>query len=195
MQETKTNAQRREETTARLLTAARALFVENGYADTGTPAIVAKAGVTRGALYHHFSDKQALFKAVVEAESNAVRDDIDRKTAKAKTPTDALILGAEVYMQAMREPGRLRLLLIDGPAVLGVTEMRAIDEAGAGHSLAEGLIELLPDSVPAQRIECLADLLSAMFDRAALAVAEGGDEQEYRQCLRAIIEDVCRWEN
>jgi AcrR family transcriptional regulator len=70
--ERRSNRERTEEMRRRLLVSARALFVERGYADTGTPEIVNAAGVTRGALYHHFADKRALFRAVVEAEAAVV---------------------------------------------------------------------------------------------------------------------------
>lgn len=64
----RTNRQRTEETREKLIEAARRMFVEKSYAETSTPEIVAAAGVTRGALYHHFADKQALFATIAERE-------------------------------------------------------------------------------------------------------------------------------
>ena len=77
----RSNRERTERHARDLLAAARALFTDKGYAETGTPDIVAAAGVTRGALYHHFADKQALFRAVVEREAAAVAAEIETRRA------------------------------------------------------------------------------------------------------------------
>src|SRR6218665_3418944 len=94
----RTQAERREGTRNALLHAARKLFAERGFAETGTPEIVAEAGGTRGALYHHFADKTALFAAVVEAEHAAVAQGIE--AAGDAVPTDpvaALLAGSEAF--------------------------------------------------------------------------------------------------
>ena len=77
IKERRSNADRSSSTRKRVLEAAKTLFITKGYAATGTPEIVAQAGVTRGALYHHFEDKRALYLALVEAESAAVAAEID----------------------------------------------------------------------------------------------------------------------
>src|SRR3954469_6235855 len=111
----RSNRERTEETRAALLAAARKLFIERGYADTATPDIVTAAGVTRGALYHHFADKRALFHAVVEQEAAIVAAEIERAAPDTISPAEALLSGGDAYLDAMRETGRTRLLLLDGP--------------------------------------------------------------------------------
>ena len=76
----RTNRDRTEKTRTALMQAARSLFVDKGYGDTSTPEIVAAAGITRGALYHHFEDKRALFRAIVMDEALAVASAIERET-------------------------------------------------------------------------------------------------------------------
>ena len=115
----RSNKQRSETTRAELIAAARLLFVGRGYAETGTPDIVDAAGLTRGALYHHFDDKKALFLAVVEAEARAVAEEIERAAPDDMPAREALVKGGEAYLDALAAPGRTRLLLLDGPAVLG----------------------------------------------------------------------------
>jgi AcrR family transcriptional regulator len=182
MQSPRSNQDRTEKTRAALIAAARALFVDKGYADTATPDIVAAAGITRGALYHHFRDKRDLFRAVAEAEARAVANDIEQAVAPEDgPPLDALLAGSRAYLDAMRAPGRTRLLLIEAPSVLGLAETRALDEAHAARTLREGLAEA------GSNAEAIGDLLSAAFDRAALAIDAGGDRAAYEAALSLLI--------
>jgi AcrR family transcriptional regulator len=192
MQDRRSNADRTAATRAALLVAARTLFIVRGYAATGTPEIVSAAGVTRGALYHHFTDKQALFRAVVEAEASAVADDIEQMAATSADPVDALLAGSQAYLAAMRVPGRTRLLLIEGPAVLGTQAMKALDDETAARTLRSGLRAVFAASgrPPSAALDALADLLSAAFDRAALAIEDGADPTLYRNALAALITPI-----
>jgi len=188
----KSNKERTEATRADLLGAARTLFIDRGYADTATPDIVAAAGVTRGALYHHFEDKKALFRDVVEREAAAVAAEVDAASPDSLPALEALIKGGEAYLAAMREPGRTRLLLLDGPAVLGRTEMDAIDNRHSTRSLKAGITfavreGAMPRALP---VDAVTALLSAAFDRAALAVEAGGDAEQYRRGMEAILEGL-----
>lgn len=188
MQVRKTQEERRTETRRALVAAARRLFAEKGYAGTGTPEIVAAAGVTRGALYHHFADKEALFAAVVEEEHVLVAMAINAAgdSDEEPGPIKALISGGDAFLDAMQDPGRRQILLIDAPAVLGRAAVDAID---ARHGL-ETLVHGLRDAMEAGAmkklpVETLARLFSAMFDRAALAAPE--ELADYRKSIKALI--------
>ncbi|MDW6022442.1 TetR family transcriptional regulator [Mesorhizobium sp. BAC0120] len=187
----RSNKERTEATRAALIEAARRLFVERGYAETATPDIVAAAGVTRGALYHHFADKQALFRAVVEQEAATIAVEIERRAPATLSAAEALLAGGDAYLDAMREPGRTRLLLLDGPAVLGREEMDAIDERHGNRTLREGLVAAMRrrdiSNVP---VDALTVLVGAAFDRAALAIDRGGDRDAFRLAMRALIEGL-----
>ena len=187
----RTNVERAQSTRLQLMAAGRRLFTEKGYAETGTPELVAAAGVTRGALYHHFADKQALFRAVVESESAAVAEAINEATPPTLGAVDALIAGGDVFLASLTEAGRARLLLLDGPAVLGRLVMDEIDALHAGRTLREGLAMAMDaGSIRGLPLEALAAQLSAVFDRAALAVAHGARVEDQRAVLRAIIEGL-----
>ena len=189
----RTNQARSDATRAALIAAARKAFVERGYAATGTPDIVESAGLTRGALYHHFADKEALFRAVVEAESAAVAKEIELAPPAGASPVDALIVGGEAFLAAMARHGRTRLLLVDAPAVLGRAVIDEIDARHGARTLRDGLraamqagrLRRLPLDVTAQ-------LLSSAFDRAALSLENGGDPAAWRDALRALIEGLAR---
>jgi AcrR family transcriptional regulator len=178
----RSNSERSEAMRRRLIAAARALFVDRGFAATGMPELVAQAGVTRGALYHHFADKAALFRAVVEAEAAAVAAEV----AAVPDGPDALEQGARVWLEAMTRPGRVRLLLLDGPAVLGPEALRRIDLQSGGAALRAGL-EAATDVPPGPDLEALADVLSAGFDRAALAIAGGEPARPYIAALMRLM--------
>lgn len=184
----KTQEERRQATRRALLTAARQQFAENGYAATNTPAIAAAAGVTRGALYHHFADKQALFEAVVEEEHAllALAINAAAEAGDEAGPVRALIEGGDAYLAAMQEAGRRRLLLVEAPAVIGREKLDAINARfglktlveGVGAAVAAGAIRDLP-------VMPLAQLLDALFDRAALAPPE--ELNDYRKAIKALI--------
>ncbi len=166
-------ARRSEATRAALVAAARRLFVEKGYFSTGTEEIVAEAGVgTRGALYHHFADKQALFQAVFED----VEEDLLATAADPSGSTGAfarLQAGLVGFLDAAAVSREIQqVLLVDGPAVLGWQQWRALEERyGLGairalldQALAEG-------AIAAQPLDALAHILLAAVDEAALYIA------------------------
>lgn len=186
----RTNQDRTERTRAALLAAARSLFIEKGYAETSTPEIVAAAGITRGALYHHFQDKRDLFRAVVCEEARAVASAIEGRAPDILPPLEALIAGSAAYLEAMRMPGRTRLLLIEAPAVLGMAEMRALDDATAARTLREGLEAALGDRAGSLPLSALTDLTSAAFDRAALAIDSGGDAAAFGAAISILIKGL-----
>ncbi|WP_183285176.1 TetR/AcrR family transcriptional regulator [Cupriavidus alkaliphilus] len=180
----RTNRERTEATRQALADAARALFISRGYAETSTPDVCAAAGITRGALYHHFADKRDLFRHVLAAEAAAVAADIEAATPPGRDPAEALLGGAQAYLQAMTVPGRTRLLLVEGPAVLGLREMLALDEANAARTLREGLEAAGVDAGG------VAPLLSAAFDRAALEIEAGADAGRVRDAMLWLLQRV-----
>lgn len=180
----RSNPERSEATRGALLDAARALFVEHGYADTTTPAVCTAAGLTRGALYHHFADKRDLLHAVLVRESAAVVAEIEAASPQGSRPADALLEGGDAYLDAMAVPGRTRLLLIEGPAALGRDVMAALDAAHGEAALRAGLEAA---GVRGVDVEALSGLLSAAFDRAALDVQDGRDRQAVSTAMRWLL--------
>jgi AcrR family transcriptional regulator len=188
----RSNKERTEATRLALIGAARRLFVERGYSETATPDIAAEAGVTRGALYHHFEDKKALFSAMLEREAKAVAAHIETVAMRGDSPKEALLFGASAYFDAMAEPGRTRLLLLEAPAVLGFENLRAIDRENAEGTLEAGLAALLGPQVEAEKLRALTDLLSAAFDRAALAIEAGADRKAYEDAIDGLLDGLVR---
>jgi len=186
------NVLRSERTRAVLLDTARARFAVDGYAATSTPAIVDEAGVSRGALYHHFSDKAELFRAVVEREYAIVAGAIEAAAGLEMTRTSnsiaILSAGGDAYLDALRDPGRRRILLIDGPAVLGPETVREINARHTGRTLRQGIAAAVAcGDFPDLPVDALADLLDAAYDRIALV---DGDDQPHRLMLRRLLDGI-----
>ncbi|WP_064683137.1 TetR/AcrR family transcriptional regulator [Rhizobium bangladeshense] len=184
----RSNRERTEQTRQALIDAGRRIFVDKGYAETATPEIVAAAGVTRGALYHHFEDKKALFHAVIACEAQEVAKAIEASSAPKQGARAALIAGASAYFAAMAQPGRTRLLLMEAPAVLGSPVVAALDAENAEKSLREGLSTFLPEA--GALLDPLTSLLSAAFDRAAIAIDAGGDRRDYEQAIAVLLDGL-----
>lgn len=187
----RTQDERRTATRQALLAAARDLFAQKGYAATATPEIALAAGVTRGALYHHFADKLALFAAVVAAEHEAVARAIEAATddESAVAPADmieALVLGGDAFLTAMQVEGRRQIMLVDAPAVLGRDAVDAIDARYGLRTLVEGVqCAIDAEAIPSMPVLPLSHLLEAIFDRAALA--PDAELEAYRAAMAQII--------
>ena len=185
----RSNEDRSRETRKALLQAARSCFVESGYAATGTPEIARNAKVTRGALYHHFADKADLLTAVVREEAQAVADEINEQASQPESALAALVDGARGYFLAMSKPGRARLLLQEGPSILGADAMSKLNNETSTATLKEGLaiaLDVEPDD-PAFPADALSEILGAGFDRAALAVAQGESEKRYQRAFELLF--------
>lgn len=190
----RTQAERLAATRAALLKEARAIFASAGYEAASTEEIVKRAKVTRGALYHHFKDKRALFEAVVEEVARGIATTIDDTAVPVSDPLEALIEGTSAFLDACLDPAVRHIYLIDAPAVLGWHRWREIDAPHGVRSLREGIAAVLaarPD--PALAVEPLTFLLSGAFNEAALWVAEAKDEKTARRAMdRALGELIER---
>lgn len=192
----RTKAAQRAATTAGLITAARELFAERGYSGVGTEEIVQRAGVTRGALYHHFrGGKEELFRAVVVQISAETVQRVAAAASATDDPWEELVLGAEAFLDACATPEVQRVVLLDAPSVLGWDVRRAID-ADYGLRLLEGALQnamdagrLVPGSATA-----VAHVLAGALDEAAMVVARADDpgaaRAEMSQTLRRLLEGL-----
>lgn len=188
MRATKTQAERREQTRRALIAAARQLFADKGFAGTSTPEIAVAAGVTRGALYHHFADKAALFAAVVTEEHLLIAMAVNAAAAGEDEPGPIKVVlgGCYAFLDAMADPGRRRIMLVDAPAVLGPKAMAAIASAHGLSAMVHGLGDAMEaDAIRRLPIEPLAQLLSAMVDRAAMAPET--EQADYRKAIKALV--------
>lgn len=160
-----------------LVGAARELFAARGYADVGTEEVVRAAGVTRGALYHQFADKAALFEAVFEAVEGEVTQRIaEVALAGATDPVAALRAGAAEFLDACAEREVEQIVLLDAPAVLGWERWREIGMR-YGLGIVVGALQAAIDArqIAPRPVAPLAHVLIGALDEGALYVARAPD--------------------
>ena len=184
----RTQADRSAQTRVALLNAARALFAEKGFAATSRDEIAARAGVTRGALYHHFESKTALALAVVaELEADLV-DRVVSAALEGEGVREQLHRGCRAYMDACADPTVARIL-VDAPAVIGVAACRALD--------AEACLPLLQDAFARSREEGVAvpgdpgvaaALLLGFLNEAAGLIAATPFNRARREAVAATVD-------
>jgi AcrR family transcriptional regulator len=163
--------QRSASTRARLIKAARALFARDGYAGVGTEQIARRAGVTRGALYHQFPAKEDLFLAAYEEVERELAEAAGALLGAGTSPLQAMREGIRFFLEACRAPDVQRIVLIDGPSVLGWARWREV-ASRYGLGLLEAVIAAAVESGEIAPVEAqpLAHLLMGALDEAALLV-------------------------
>jgi len=173
----RTQAERRQATRAALLDAARLLFSTKGYSNSGREEIVAAAGVTRGALQHHFGDKQALFLAVYElVEQEVVADIATAAMAAGGDPVEQLRAGCHAYLDAVLDPAVQRVCAIDGPAVLPADVRQQVTDRYALGLVREAVSAAISSgSIEDTPVEPLTRILLAGVMAAAQYVATSPD--------------------
>ena len=184
-----TRAQQREKTRNTLLRVSRQLFATHGYAAVGLAEIVREAGVTKGALYHHFEGgKTDLFRAVLQQVQAEVARTVADTAEAQDDPWARFTAGCRAFLTASTDPAVRRIMLVDGPAVLGWREWRAMDEAEAASHLADSLAGLIDAGILArQPVAPLTRLLSGAMNEAALWLAETGDPADLDDVLAALF--------
>ncbi len=169
-----TQAERRAATRAKLISAARELFARDGYAETHTNDILEYTGLSRGALYHHFANKQELFEAVFVAITDEVIDYAVKHGKRTGSSLESLISACIAWLRAVRKPEAAAILLNQAPQVLGWKRARDLEANSSlllmtkslDHAIATGEVQ-----VPS--VELAARIINAMLAEAALAVLHG----------------------
>jgi AcrR family transcriptional regulator len=186
-------AERRAATTDAILKAGRRLFGDRGFAATTIDDIAESAQVAKGAVYHHFATKEAVFEAVFDAVSRDLVADIDRAVRTERDVLAAMVAGTQHYFAACAKGPTCQIILRDGPAVLGWERWREIDAQHFGGKFPRALAAAMDAGLIArQPIEPLARLLLGAATEAAVACAGRSDVLkaggEYSRAFKSLIE-------
>lgn len=174
------------ETARRILDAATTHFADRGYATASVDEVAQAAGVTRGAVYHHYASKPQLFAAVAAAQQQSVAEAIVAATARS-APDTALRDGSHAFLDAITRGVAARILLVDGPAVLGWQEWRKLDAEGPEQELRAGLAEA--GAAPAL-LDALTAALSGAMNELALWLATHPDDADARTQAHTALDDI-----
>ena len=176
-------------TRARLLEVATALFAATGYESTSIEDVLGSAGVSRGALYHHWPSKEALFEAVYEAVQRDVASDVVEKAASAGDPLDVLRAGTRAWLRRVRDPVVGRITLIDAPAVLGWERWREIDERHFLGVIKSALRRAAPESISNERLELVGHVYFGMLVELAMIIARGDQSDAAIEQAASVVDD------
>jgi AcrR family transcriptional regulator len=182
-------AEHADATRAELISVARELFAARGYAAVATEEIVRAAGVTRGALYHHFAGKKDLFLAVYEEVERGLTERIAASAmSSASDPLAALHAGAQAFLDACEDPAVQRIALLDAPSVLGWEQWREVG-LRYGFGLVKATVQAAMDAGLIERrpVDPLAHLLLGAIDEGAMLLARADDGGQTREQLGAAV--------
>jgi AcrR family transcriptional regulator len=171
--------------------AARALFAERGFAAAGREEIVDRAGVTRGALYHHFASKEELFRAVYEEVEAELCDATVAAAGTTRDPVEQLRLGALSFLDAAATPEVRRIVLLDAPAVFAPEVRRALAEQ-YGLGLVRAALEAADQAgrLRVGPVDALAPVVLAALHEAATSIADGADPASVRSVVEGMIASI-----
>jgi AcrR family transcriptional regulator len=178
-------------TRERLIEAGRKQFGAHGYEGASLDAILAEAGVKRGALYHHFESKQELFDAVLDREVAAIAERIAKEAGKASDPVESLRVGCRAWLRMALDPAVQRIVLLDPPSVVGWTRWRELDETHTLGGLRRNL-ELIAEQgrLADGDVDLLAHMLLASLAEAALLIARADKPRSALKVGEATIETL-----
>jgi len=168
-------------TRAALIKTARKLFARHGYADTDIETVARRTRVTRGALYHHFKDKQDLFSAVFDLEEQKLTTIVAQAAAGDASPWDGILAGCNAFLDACLDPAVQRIVLIDALAVLGWARWREIDAKYNLRLVTAALQGAMDQGILARGpVESLAHLLMGAMTEGAIFIAHAEDKPRAR---------------
>jgi AcrR family transcriptional regulator len=178
-------------TRARIVDVATGLFASAGYDATSIEMVLAKSGISRGALYHHFKDKAALFEAVLEAMEAAIAAKLRAASVGITDPVEAMRAGGDVWLALSRDPAIKQIVLIDAPAVVGWQKWREIDARFGFGLLKAGLKNLAKvGRLRPELVEPLSHVLLASMMELALVVARADNPVAATKSARTALHEL-----
>ncbi|EQB34697.1 MULTISPECIES: TetR/AcrR family transcriptional regulator [Virgibacillus] len=175
------------ETIQLLLQTGKQHFAKYGYAKTALEDIVKDSGLTRGALYHHFKNKEGLFFAVIESIQKQIAQNIEQQASKSSDQWEQLSLGCRAFITSAIEPDHKQIILIDGPVVIGWNRWRQLDANHSMRLLYNQLEQMQKNGCfLSLSVESLTHSLSGAMNESALWIAEKGSFDSIDEAMHVL---------
>jgi AcrR family transcriptional regulator len=182
-----TKAEQTLRTRRAILDRSRQLFATKGYAATGTEEIISALGITRGALYHQFNDKQGVFRAVVAEAYDEMTDYIMTKVQPLPEDSwERLVIGCQAFLEIAQQEDLRRLVFIEAPAVLPADTLVEFDQYGFGllHQLIQQLVN--EGKLSTIDAEGFAHLVNGALNELAAWVAQSNDPERLKTAQKLV---------
>ena len=187
--------ERRTATIAAILAAARKQFIARGFEDTTIDDIAARAGVAKGAVYHHFDSKEQIFERVLDSILAGMAREVSVAAAKGSDVVDSMVRGTQKYLESATGPDTRRVLLIDGPVVLGWSKWREMDQRHFGRPMGPAVASALK-GMSSTDIDAIRHLLTGAITEAAFVCATAREPRkkarEFAMGLRLLLAGLAR---
>jgi AcrR family transcriptional regulator len=184
-------SERGQATRKRLIAVATRLFASRGFDGTSIEAVLEETAVSRGSMYHHFANKEALFEAVFVALEASIGEKVVLAATGAGDSSASLRAGCVAWMKLAGDPTVQRVVLIDAPSVLGWERWRAIEEANALGLLMAAMRAAADEGrIPAELADTFAHMLLATLNELALLIARSNDQTEAQRSAQAAVDEL-----
>lgn len=189
----KRNKEETSYTIHKIIKTSRSYFTKHGYANSTLEDIAKEAELTRGSIYHHFRNKKGLFHVVLESIQREIAEQIETEAAKSEDIWEQLLLGCRAFIVAAVEPQNKRVLLIDGPAVLGWDTWRTLDEQNS-MQLLRGQLHIIEQQgyLKPVSIDAMTHCLSGALNESALWIAQMPDYQQSLEATMMVISHMLK---
>jgi AcrR family transcriptional regulator len=181
-------------TRQRILDAAQVLFTEHGFAGVSTTTISTAAGVTDGALFHHFGSKKALFSEIAVHLNTEIHKAIFKAGQNAADPIDAFRLGARKSLEVTMLPHNRRIVFVEGPVILGTEKWRQVDQQMGMRMIEAGLRAVAGEQeLPSRILRPMAILALGTISEITYALIEEQEDVDAEQCLDLLVRSLKHW--
>lgn len=188
------SAEEAAKTRQRIIDAALALFAKHGFANVSTTQIAKAAGVTDGALFHHFQNKTALFSLIAEQLLTEIHKTIYRASQNAANPIEAFMIGSRATLEVSLDPRNRRIVFVEGPAILGVEKWQEIDRHMGLRLIEGGLLACAGvNTMPASVLQPMVVLAIGTINEIIYAMIRSQEGVDAEQCLALLGRMLRHW--